>query len=205
MKRKRTFLVCIILAAVFGMGMLLVLQQFIKHNLIVTWSSDKMVEYEQTEKTVNESVIKLYHKFLLGDAYVGNISIDDIITSDNKLDGRKLTNYALFDSNGDKIPELHIKAGRDYYVLSVLDETLYVWKNFNTSSYDYIIYDYLGDEVWALNFKVRSNYENKEDKYYFANVEVTKEQWEELTEQFLCVDESGRCRVCNEIEWTELR
>lgn len=131
------------------------------------------------------------------------------------------TKYSYFDSNGDGIPELHVKSSKYYYILTVKNNNLQIWKDlsdqyyvalnngtflkyypinaFDKIEYDFIIYNFMGDEKWKLNF-----YKTSEDKYFFSDVEVTKDQWDMLTKQFFFNDSKGDLRIQNEIQWTIL-
>lgn len=74
--------------------------------------------------------------------------------------------------------------------------------------YNYMIMDYLGNEIYGLGFSKYDQNQNgiydDSDEFLFDWVNVTKEQWELLTERFLYIDEAGIEQVKNEIEWTVL-
>jgi hypothetical protein len=70
---------------------------------------------------------------------------------------------------------------------------------FDKIEYDFIIYYFMGDEKWKLNF-----YKTSEEKYFFSDVEVTKDQWGMLTKQFFFNDSKGDLQIQNEIQWTIL-
>lgn len=55
------------------------------------------------------------------------------------------------------------------------------------------------NKVNKLNF-----YKTSEEKYFFSDVEVTKDQWDMLTKQFFFNDTKGNLQIQNEIQWTIL-
>lgn len=178
-----------------------------------------------------EKAMVLYEEFLAGEKSVKEsseqISIDYISIPTGEPDRRYHTEYAYFDSNGDKIPELHIKSARYYFILSCRNDKLIIWKNLSPNpvyyplnsgafmgyrpggapmhdDYIYRIFDYGGNEVYSFGF---SRYDSNQNGIYDENDEysvesvVTKQVWESLTEPYL--DTEGRIKesIRNEIDW----
>lgn len=75
-------------------------------------------------------------------------------------------------------------------------------------NYGYVILNYSGDEIYNLNFfKYDEDVDGIygiNDEYLFNWVNVSKEQWEELTKQYLYVDNMGIEQIRNEISWNVL-
>jgi len=179
---------------------------------------------QNSEKDV---AIDAYMEFLNGSINVESIDIDFITIPTREPDKRYITDYALFDSNGDLIPELHIKSARYYYILSYKDKELFIWKNLspkpyyyainngaflswhmwahNHDEFNYMVFDYLGNDILGISFSRYDDNQNgvfdDADKYLFDGVIVTKTIWEELAERYLYTDENGVEHIKNEIEW----
>jgi len=177
----------------------------------------------------NENIIKLYKEFLAGNKSVQGIDINYLTIPTGEPDRHYETKYAIFDSNGDKTPELHVKSARYYYILTSKDNELSIWMDlspnpyyiplnngaflryhpestFNQVAYDYVIYNVSGDEIWSISFYKNYGIDNSNEKneFYFANVKVTEEQWNALTNQFIYTADDGSILICNEIEWVTL-
>lgn len=171
---------------------------------------------------------KMYNEFIDGKITVEGIDINFITTPKGEPDKHYATKYALFDSNGDKIPELHINSARYYYILSYINNKLIIWKDLSpylpvyalkngafisqyfgaaplSDNYNYFILDFLGNKNWEVNFSKYDKNENgiydNNDEYLFDGVNVSKEIWDALTERYLYTDEKGIEQIRNEIEW----
>ena len=180
-------------------------------------------------KTGQVNAIELYQEFLTGNTRVDGWDIDEMATPKNEPDKRNATWYAFCDSTGDHIPELHVKAGQYYKIFTIRDNKMTVWKDlspthyyfplnngtflryysesaFNQITYDYIIYNTLGDEIWSIRFYTKYGIDRTPEKteFYFADVKVTEEQWNELTNQFLYTADDGSVVIRNEVEWVTL-
>lgn len=170
----------------------------------------------------------MYNEFLDGKITVDGIDIYFLTTPSGEPNKHYATKYAFFDSNGDKIPELHINSARYYYILSLINNKLIILKDLSpypqyyalknggfishrfgtapmSDEYNYLILDFLGNEVWEINFSKYDKdnngiYDNKDD-YIFDGVNVTNEIWDALTERYLYTDKNGIEQIRNEIEW----
>jgi len=190
-----------------------------KENNPVLQKADNSVEItRESETTQNNQVIELYSQFLNGDVSVDGIDIDYLSIPTGEPHERRGVGYAFFDSNGDLIPELHVNSGRYYYIFIVKDKDLAVWKTLSPNPpcyalnngaflyrkygagpkydlYYYVVYDYMGNEVYELNFskydKNKNGLYDEDDEYLFDGVNVTKEIWEGLTERYLFTDSSA--------------
>lgn len=169
----------------------------------------------------NNKAIKLYENFLKGNITIEGVDISYLTIPTGEPNRRYPTKYSYFDSSGDGVPELHVKSSKYYYILTVSNNELQIWKNltdqyyvalnngaflkyypinaFNKIEYDFIIFDFMGDEIWKLNF-----YKTGDEEYFFSDVEVTKDQWNMLTDQFFYIDNKGVLQIKNEIQWTVL-
>jgi hypothetical protein len=141
----------------------------------------------------------------------------------NDLDGSK---YALFDMNGDAIPELHVRSGLYYCIFTYYADELSVWYSGRDwcwptddgailmnrlgaaptrREYEYIVLDFWGNTILEIRFEEVTFHEEDialfniygKEVYLFEGVEVTKEQWDALTEPYLSA-------TSDLIEWIEL-
>lgn len=190
-------------------------------------------EIQSTENEIKsaevEKATKAYNEFLENEISVEGIDMNFITKLTREPDRHYATDYALFDSNGDKIPELHIRSARYYYVLTYRNDELSIFLDLSPSpqfyalkngafigqsfaggplsvGYVYCIFDYMGNEVWTVKFSKYDKNENgvydKNDEYIFDGVKVSKKIWAALTEQYINVDEDGIDHIRNEIDWT---
>ncbi|MDR1550304.1 MAG: hypothetical protein LBT06_17200 [Hungatella sp.] len=168
--------------------------------------------------SINESelVFEAYREFLKGERNVifheQTIGINKIISSEMEIDRNYNARYALFDTNGDGLPELHILSQNHYYILSFKDGNLIVWAEL-TPYYEqlnnraflhirpggtplhissiYIVMDFSGNEMVRIFFEKYDIDENgvydDNDRYFFEDVEVSKKDWDTLTEKYLSI------------------
>ncbi|MDL2302564.1 hypothetical protein LJC58_09450 [Lachnospiraceae bacterium OttesenSCG-928-D06] len=201
-----------------------------RENPVLAESEQKSTVMTET-KTEQDLAIELYNAFLTGNVKATGWDINEMTIPTGEPDKRYATNYAFFDSNGDEIPELHVNAARYYYVFTIRDSEMVVWKDLSPyphyyalnngafisrkfgagpkhDVYNYIIMDYLGNEIFGLVFSKYDQNQNgiydDSDEFLFDWINVTKEQWELLTERYIYIDEAGIEQVKNEIEWTVL-
>lgn len=184
---------------------------------------------ETETKIDQDNVIELYQEFLTGNIRADDWSIDEMATPTHEPDKRNTTLYAFSDSTGDYIPELHVQSGQYYKIFTVRDNKMILWKDlsrppyyfplnngtflryyaesaFNKITYDYVIFNMSGDEIWSIRFYIKYGIDRSPEKteFYFADVKVTEEQWNELTNQFLYTADDGSIKMRNEIEWVIL-
>lgn len=214
-----------------------------KDNLLLT--EVKIIEKlngfnEQTRNDEFDKCLLMYEEFLAGarKAYLtdvienhnldGGLEMNDITIPTGEPDIRYATKYAIFDSNFDGIPELHLKSARYYYILSHKDNELFIWKDFSPNphyyplkngtfmmynprsgpmhdDYNYFALDFLGNIVWSLSFsrydRNQNGFYDENDEYFHDGVEVTKNIWDDLTKTYFTVNSDGRETIANEIEW----
>lgn len=130
--------------------------------------------------------------------------------------------YALFDMNGDSIPELHVRGAVLYAIFTYYDNELLLWHSTSLYrvptddgallfyrlggapphlKYGYEVLDFWGNVQLSIEFikgdiDMNDIYDERDD-YFFCGVEVTKEQWDALTERYLSA-------TSNKIEWIRL-
>lgn len=172
------------------------------------------VKKENVEETiiVNEYNDNLYDLFLHGNTAALFLHSGDILQIKKDLgkeNGEKsdIIQFASSDIDQDGIEELHVKSKDAYYILKEQDNQLVVWtempldyeplkENFFLSyskedtgeEYRYSVLDSNGKIAWELSFS------NSENRYYCEQVEISKEQWTEMTEDFLGM---------TKLEWSE--
>lgn len=170
--------------------------------------------------------IKIYNDFLNGKLDAEGININYITIPKGEPDKRYSTIYTFFDSNGDKMPELHIKSLRYYYVFTVTDNKLKIWADLSpnhclplkdgafmrwkcgsapmSDMYNYEIRGFSGDIIFRVNFGKYDENKNgvydENDYYVFEGTEISEEIWNGLTRKYLYVNEYGNEDICNKID-----
>ena len=173
-----------------------------------------------------EEAINIYMDFLSGSRKLDNVHIDELTIPTGEEGRRYSTEYAFQDSNDDGISELHINSARYYYVFSFRNGDPYVWKNFTGMDcfplkdggfimwsigmfkddlYTYCKYDCTGQEICSVSFSWDDLNDNgihdEKDEYLFEDTNVTQDQWNNLTREYLYQDEEGVWRITNELDW----
>lgn len=201
-----------------------------KNETVLKELKDISIATAETKSNA-DIAIELYKEFLAGNTTAEGWNIDEITIPTGEPNKRYATSYAYFDSNGDDIPELHIKAGRYYNIFTIKNNEIVEWKTLSPNPpfyalnngsficrrlgagpmediYNYIILDYSGNEVYSLGFSKYDKNQNgiydEADEYLFDGVNVSKDQWDLLTQRFLYIDEAGIEQIKDEIEWTIL-
>lgn len=184
---------------------------------------------ENNAKSEKEKALELYREFLEGKIDINGLSIDDLTIPTGEPERRYPTRYALGDSNGDSIPELHVDSARYYYILTYINGELSIWKSFFSGDYyplknggiietgfgvvsdyefAYYTFNYLGEETLCIRFSVNDTNNNSifddGDEYFYDDVFVTKDKWDKLTESYLYRDENGIYQIADELEWEVL-
>jgi len=96
-------------------------------TLYISLTDEMEISEELSDNSDAAQIMELYEDFLKGVRNVKGIcNINDITIPVGETDIHYSTKYAYCDSNGDDIPELHIKSGRYYYIISYQDNDLFV-------------------------------------------------------------------------------
>ena len=176
-----------------------------------------------------KSVIQLYYDFLDGNCEIEGRSISDIIVPTGEPARRYATDYIILDSNGDDMPELHIRNAREFLIFSYRDDELFVFQSFfsepwnihllengsfifnadrgNTIGeyYRYFELDIEGNKMNEIEFywdDINEDYiSDEKDQYVFDGNVYSMREWYEWTEEYIYVDKEGRNQLCNEVEW----
>lgn len=184
--------------------------------------------------------IEIYQEFIWGKREIDGWHIDDLTLVD--VSGiraasipiteaeRYPTRYALWDTNGDGIPELHFDSARYYYVFSYKDGNAFVWMDltngieciprkdggfitwsigtFKSNLFVYHNFDYCGEDRYRLEFSWddtnMNDIHDKEDEYLFDDVPVSQDIWEKLVKRYICQDENGTWAFVDELDWVIL-
>lgn len=191
--------------------------------------------HEASDENQPPDYLQAYEEFLRGERLAspgrthGNpiwlYEVDTFFDPDKpdtySLDGSQ---YALFDMNGDGIPELHVRSGMYYCIFTYYADNLSVWYHGRDWcrptddgailltrqgaaptrwEYAYEVLDFWGNTALYIEFqKVQFHEDNRlgygeEEVYFFQDVQVTKEQWNALTEPYLSA-------ASNNIQWLAL-
>jgi hypothetical protein len=171
------------------------------------------------EAFIYNEALAAYDNFLAGSIDAQDLKhriSDGVVTiKDISLEPDFTTYYALFDMNGDGIPELHLRpiVGGIYAVFTYLDGQIVLWHDgpdyeapLNNGAmlyerdgaapthinYYYLILDSDGNEISKVYFsKYHSVDENGStesadyDEFIFEDKEVSQEEWNSLTNEYL--------------------
>lgn len=178
------------------------------------------------EKPSSESIAAdtLYNKFLSKkinavDKNGGAITLESYLDDLPENAWRK---YAIYDMNGDSIPELIIKTGRSFDIFWIKNDKVTLWyqgtnytKPLNNMAllseregaapehidYIYYVLGYQGEEVLKIEFSKYSASELQgiqyDEEYLINNTEVTEQIYNSFTEPLLTVSD-------DKITWKEL-
>lgn len=127
--------------------------------------------------------------------------------------------YAIYDMNGDEIPELLIRGRISLYIFWIYNNELALWRSdVNYSKplnnmallyersggapdhidYMYIVPGYQGEDLYKIEFAKYSNWivegVDYGEKYFINNTEVTKGTYDSLSERFINIGD-------DKIEW----
>ena len=184
--------------------------------------SSELIKVNSEQPSDNSSAddaLAAYKKFLAGSINAQDLKheISDgvIKIKDLSLEPDFKTYYALFDMNGDGIPELHLRpvVGGSYLIFTYLDEQIVFWHTgpdyespLNNGAilyerdgaapthinYYYLVLDSNGNETMKVNFsKYHSVDESGKtesadyDIFMMEDKEVSEEEWNSLTKDYL--------------------
>ncbi len=182
-------------------------------------SVNKKESSSKSNETPAEEALAAYKKFLAGSMNAQDLKqeISDGVVKikDISLEPDFKTYYALFDMNGDGIPELHLRpvAGGSYLIFTYLDGQIVLWHSgpdyespLNNGAilyerdgaapthinYYYLVLDSNGNETSKVNFsKYHSVDESGKtesadyDVFMMEDKEVSEEEWKSLTKDYL--------------------
>jgi hypothetical protein len=195
-------------------------------------ANNKESSSKSNDSPAYEEAFAAYKKFLAGSMNAQDLKqeISDgvIKIKDISLEPDFKTYYALFDMNGDGIPELHLRpvVGGSYLIFTYLDGQIVLWHSgpdyespLNNGAilyerdgaapthinYYYLVLDSNGNETSKVNF---SKYHSVDDSgktesaeydvFMMEDKEVSEEEWNSLTKDYL--SNSSDLIVWKEIE-----
>ena len=163
---------------------------------------------------------KMYEEFLAGERKDGKTDIYDLITPTNEPERRYGTSYAIVDSTGDGIPELHIQSGHGYIIYSYKNNEMFELERFESRPWYYyllnngafIYSDVMGEEAFFHYFELDDSgnhindlsfsWKDDNEEYEFDGDLCTKDEWFARTRKYLFTDEEGREQIRNQAELT---
>ncbi|MDR2929204.1 MAG: hypothetical protein LBV41_13565 [Cytophagaceae bacterium] len=189
---------------------------FISVLLMSACATNAKDELSSQELILNH-ILTSYNKFLKGNISIKQenemIHIQDVFIFDNE-DQQAYNQYALFDMNGDALPELHVRSVNSYDIFTYQEEEIKLWhtdvpysRPLNNRSilyeriggapahidYKYKLFDFYGNHIFEISFsKYDSSNRGIYDEnslYIFDEVELAKEKWDSLTEKILSIDD----------------
>lgn len=182
-------------------------------------ANNKESSSKSNDSPTSEEALAAYKKFLAGSMNAQDLKqeISDGVVKikDISLEPDFKTYYALFDMNGDGIPELHLRpvVGGSYLIFTYLDGQIVLWHSgpdyespLNNGAilyerdgaapthinYYYLVLDSNGNETSKVNF---SKYHSVDDSgktesaeydvFMMEDKEVSEEEWNSLTKDYL--------------------
>lgn len=192
--------------------------------LIFMLTACKQPDFDQKSTSENITADVLYDEFLSKKINAVDKN-GEAITFESYLDGlpeNAWRKYAIYDMNGDSIPELIIKTGRSFDIFWIKNDIVTLWyqgtnytKPLNNmallseregaapehTDYIYYVLGYQGEEVLKIEFSKCSASEFQgvqyDEIYLINNTEVTEQIYNSLTEPLLTVSD-------DKITWKEL-
>lgn len=171
------------------------------------------------EAFVYNEALTAYDNFLAGSINAQDLEheiSDGVVTiKDISLEPDLKTYYAIFDMNGDGIPELHLRptVGGIYAVFTYLDGQIVLWHDgpdyespLNNGAilyerggaapthinYYYLVLDSDGNEISKVNFSKYHSVNESDltestdyDEFMFEDKEVSEDEWNSLTNEYL--------------------
>lgn len=235
MKTRSVVLLFVVLISLFLCTKVLLSPQpnqnlSLKNSIAITEdiSESHLKSQSSKEKSIVSEIdqaLESYRKLLRGEitVYYNDrlLNISQIISSEKDTARNYNARYALFDTNEDGLPELHIRSQSHYYVLTYKSGNLAVWTEL-TPYYEqlnncaflytrpggtpphikniYSVMNFKGEETFRISFEKYDVNQNgvydKADLYFFDDVEVSKEDWDTLTEKYLSIGS-------DQVEWFE--
>lgn len=174
---------------------------------------------DSTNTSATTDALVAYDNFLAGSINAQDLNhkiSDGVVTiKDMSLEPNLKTYYALFDMNGDGIPELHLRpiAGGSYAIFTYLDGQLVLWHDgpdyespLNNGAilyerdgaapthinYYYLVLDSDGNEISKVYFSKYHSVDESGltestdyDVFMFEDKEVSENEWNSLTKEYL--------------------
>lgn len=183
-----------------------------------TESLQEDIQNERQRENESERIIKLYNDFLSGEINFKGYNIEEIATPTGEPEKRYHTDYAIVDSNGDGLPELHIRNAREFRVFSYKEgEIVHIYASFsrpaqNTLRNDgtllywdttgagiredyYRVFqvdkdgnEHIESEFYWRDLNWNAIYD-KDDQYFFNKEECTETEWIKLTQKYIYIND----------------
>lgn len=181
-------------------------------------SVQEELQNERQRENESERIIKLYEDFISGEINFKGYNIEEIATPTGEPEKRYHTDYAIVDSNGDGLPELHIRNAREFRVFSYKEgEIVHIYASFsrpaqNTLRNDgtllywdttgagiredyYRVFqvdkdgnEHIESEFYWRDLNWNAIYD-KDDQYFFNKEECTETEWIKLTQKYIYIND----------------
>lgn len=195
--------------------------------------SDRLVQSGKTMSIENlkKQALCTYHEFIEGRYCVGSTDINMLVMPTHEPEKRYYTRYAVLDSTGDDIPELHVQTGRELTIYSFDENGMFQIESISSkptqycllksgayvywydtgrtcgNGYWYFELDDLGNKINEVTFYWIDSNENlifdEGDEYEFGGTLCTKGEWFAKTRAYLYTDKNGKEQILNQVEWIE--
>lgn len=176
------------------------------------------IQNERQRESESERIIKLYNDFISGEINFKGYNIEEMSTPTGEPEKRYHTDYAIVDSNGDGLPELHIRNAREFRVFSYKEgEIVHIYASFsrptqNTLRNDgtFLYWDtpgpgiredyyrvfqvdkdgneHIESEFYWKDLNLNAIYD-KDDQYFFNKEECTETEWINKTKEYIYIND----------------
>lgn len=197
------------------------------------FQSDNLAQPKKSMNTENlkQQALWTYNEFIAGRHSVGSTDINMLVMPTHEPEKRYATKYAVLDSTGDEIPELHVLTGRELTIFSFDESGMFQIESISSkptqhcllkngayiywydtgrtcgNGYCYFELDALGNKINEITFYWIDSNENficdEGDEYEFDSMLCTKGEWFAKTRAYLYTDKNGREQIRNQVEWIE--
>lgn len=183
-----------------------------------TESLQEDIQNERQRESESERIIKLYDDFISGEINFKGYNIEEMSTPTGEPEKRYHTDYAIVDSNGDGLPELHIRNAREFRVFSYKEgEIVHIYASFSRpfnytlrndgtflywdtpapgiSGNYYRVFqvdkdgnEHIESEFYWRDLNWNAIYD-KDDQYFFNKEECTETEWIKLTQKYIYIND----------------
>lgn len=204
--------------------------QFASDEITLLDGTTSNENHSQIEEALN--AIKLYDEFLSNESSFLGVNMLDMRTPTGEPNRRYYAEYAVVDSDGDEIPELHVRTGREYFIFTYKDNKIDILESYFSNPLHHhplkdggfiedsdqagsdLYYNYYRldananviEDLWFYREDINENrVYDKEDTYIFDDIAYTKEDWDRKSEKYLILDMNQLEHIRNAADWRGYR
>lgn len=178
------------------------------------------------------NAIELYRDFL-STKDIENSELYQVVTPTGEPERKYFVEYAMIDSDGDRIPELHIRSPREYLIYTISQgEISYMQGFFSRPWHYYVLNDgsmvYWDDggmgvgeyyhffaldsegnrkKEWSLYWEDANNngVQDIDDSFYYNNKACGLDDWLKVASKYIDQEQNNNSRILNQVKWQVLQ